>query len=128
VRVILDTNVFLWIISGDRRLSAAARRVFLDEDTTPLLSVASVWEMMIKTSLGKLTFPLKPGPFIQEQLRLNGCTLLDVTFDHCVMVASLPFHHRDPFDRLIIAQSLAARTPVLSSDRSWSDYGVTNLF
>lgn len=126
--MILDTNVFLWIISGDRRLSAAARRVFLDDDTTPLLSIASVWEMMIKTSVGKLTLPPKPGPFIQEQLRLNSRTLLDVTFEHCVMVASLPFHHRDPFDRLVIAQSLAERMAVLSSDRSWSDYGVRDLF
>jgi PIN domain nuclease of toxin-antitoxin system len=128
VRVIFDTNVFLWIISGDRKLSAAARKVFLDSDTMPLVSMASVWEMMIKASLGKLMLPPNPGRFIQEQLRLNSCTLLEITFDHCAKCHSLPFLHKDPFDRLIIAQSLTERMPVLSADRAWSDYGVTNLF
>ena len=128
MRVVLDTNVFLWILSGDEKLSAAAREVFLDDDTSPLVSAASIWEIMIKASLRKLSLPRAPGQFIKDQLQLNSCTLLDITVDHCAAVASLPFHHKDPFDRLIIAQSLAERLPVLSADRTWRKYGVKNLF
>jgi len=119
VRVILDTNVFLWIISGDRKLSAAARKVFLDSETIPLVSMASIWEMMDQDELRQAHAAPNPGRFLQEQLRLNACTLLDITFDHCVTVSSLPFHHKDLFDRLIIAQSLTERMPVLSADRLW---------
>lgn len=128
MKVLLDTNVFLWIISEDQNLSRAARRIYLNDKTVPFLSMASVWEIMIKTSLGKLDLPLKPGPFLSEQLQLNACTLLDITFDHCVMVASLPFHHKDPFDRLIAAQALVERIPVLSADGIMAKYGVKNLF
>jgi PIN domain nuclease of toxin-antitoxin system len=128
VRVLLDTNVFLWIVSDDRKLSAAARKVFLDDETSPLVSAASIWEMMVKVSLGKLTLPANPGQFITEQLYLNSCTLLDITVDHCAAVTSLPFHHKDPFDRLIIAQSIVERVPVLSADGTWKKYGVKNLY
>jgi PIN domain nuclease of toxin-antitoxin system len=128
MKVLLDTSVFLWIISDDGKLSPEARAVYLAEGTDPLLSVASVWEIMIKASLGKLDLPARAGQFIKEQLRLTSCTLLDITVDHCVMVRSLPFHHKDPFDRLIAAQALVERIPVLSSDRTMTEYGVKNLF
>jgi len=128
VRILLDTNVFLWIISEDARLSPVARDLFLDGKNVPLLSIASVWEIMIKSSLRKLDLPENPGPFIREQLRLNSCTLLDITVEHCVMVASLPFHHKDPFDRLIVAQALVENIPVISADSIMKEYGVKNLF
>jgi PIN domain nuclease of toxin-antitoxin system len=128
MKVLLDTNVFLWIISDDARLSSGAREVFLDEGTDPLLSMASVWEIMIKASLHKLDLPLRSGQFIKEQLRVTACTVLDITVDHCAMVRSLPFHHKDPFDRLIAAQALVERIPVLSADHAIARYGVKNLF
>ena len=128
MRFLLDTNVFLWIISDDERLSPGARAVYLDQETDPLLSMASVWEMMIKASLRKLDLPPRPGSFIRDQLRQTACTVLDITIDHCVMVRTLPFHHKDPIDRLIVAQALAERIPVLSANRAMARYGVKNLF
>ena len=128
MRVLLDTNVFLWIISDDERLSHRARAVYLDQETDPLLSMASVWEMMMKASLRKLDLPPRPGSFIKDQLRQTACTVLDITIDHCAMVRSLPFHHKDPFDRLIVAQALVERIPVLSADGAMARYGVKNLF
>ena len=128
MRILLDTNVFLWIISEDARLSPVARDLFLDGKNVPLLSIASVWEIMIKSSLRKLDLPENPGPFIREQLRLNSCTLLDITVEHCGMVASLPFHHKDPFDRLIVAQALVENIPVISADDTMKEYGVKSLF
>lgn len=128
MKILLDTNVFLWILGGDRKLSRKARDVFLNAKNVPLLSMASVWEIMIKHGLGKLDLPSKPGPFLREQLSLNACSLLDITYDHCAMVSALPFLHKDPFDRMIVAQALVERIPVLSSDGIMAKYGVKNLF
>ena len=112
MRVILNTNVFLWIISDDQRVSTAARETYLDDDTIPILSMASIWEMMIKSSIGKLESPPTPGQLMEEQLRLTACTILDITIEHRTAVASLPFHHRHPS----IASS--SPNPWLSASRS----------
>lgn len=120
--VLLDTHSFLWALSDSPRLSAAARSVFLDQDRRLLLSTASVWEMAIKSNLGKLTLAKPLGAFLDEQLALNGIEILDVRRAHAERVATLPLHHRDPFDRLLVAQATFERLPLLSADETLDRY------
>lgn len=125
---LLDTHAFLWLLAGDRRLSPASKRLFVDPANEPLLSVASAWEIAIKTSLGKLTLPAPPRRWLRQELSRNGVELLPISFDHATRVAQLPFHHRDPFDRLIAAQALEENLGLLSADAAFDAYGVTRLW
>jgi PIN domain nuclease of toxin-antitoxin system len=128
MRILLDTNVFLYLIMDDPNLSQKSKDVFLDEGSEPFLSMASVWEMFIKTSTGKLSLPEKPSAFIREQLAINGISLLPIRYTHLEGLLVLPMIHKDPFDRVIIAQSLSEKMPVLSSNPVFAEYGVENLF
>ena len=128
MRALLDTHAFLWFVGGNGQPSAQARGVIADPNTDPLLSVASVWEMAIKISLGKLTIPAPFEYFISTQLQRNGMTLLAISVDHAARVVSLPFHHRDPFDRLLVAQALVERQPILSADGAFDAYGVNRVW
>ncbi|NBC30704.1 MAG: PIN domain-containing protein [Spirochaetes bacterium] len=128
MRVILDTSVFLWIIADDPRLSDNARSIFLDHDTEAHVSMASVWEMFIKIGTGKLVVTENPSTFLREQFSENLISLLPIHYEHCARVAELPDIHKDPFDRLIVAQALHTGLPVLSGDATFARYGVENLF
>lgn len=128
MRVLLDTHAFLWFVGGSAQLSSRARQVIADPTTEPLLSVASLWEMAIKISLGKLTIQAPFATFVPEQLRLNGITLLGITIDHTAGVTTLAFHHRDPFDRLLVAQAQSEQLPIVSADSAFDAYGVTRLW
>ena len=124
--LLLDTQAFLWWVAGDPRLSKRAARAITG--TECLLSVASCWEMAIKASLGKLTVPGAVDRFVQEQLEVNGFNLIAISLEHVSGVAALPFHHRDPFDRLLAAQALAEDLPVVSADPVFRRYGVTRVW
>jgi PIN domain nuclease of toxin-antitoxin system len=124
--VLLDTQAFLWWVTDDRRLSRRAARAIAGTDC--LLSVASCWEMSIKASLGKLSLPGTVDRFVQEQLEVNGFSLLAISLEHVGRVAALPFHHRDPFDRLLAAQALADDLSVVSADPVFRRYGVTRVW
>ncbi len=126
--ILLDTNIFLWIINDDSRLSSSGRKIYLNEDNRFLLSMASVWEMFIKIGTGKLDLPKPEERFIIDQLQENAITLLPVHYNHTANLLHLPDLHKDPFDRLIISQSLVEKMPVLSSDKIFSKYGVKNLY
>jgi len=121
---LLDTHTFLWFINDDPALSATAKALIEDVDNAIYLSVASVWEMAIKASLDKLEIPTPFTDFIDEQLRENSISLLDIKTVHAGVVVSLPFHHRDPFDRLIIAQSMGEDMPIIGKDVIFDDYGI----
>ena len=123
---LLDTQAFLWWVTDDPRLSKRASRAIAG--SACLLSVASCWEMAIKVSLGKLTLPGAVDRFVQEQLEVNGFRLLAVSLEHVGVVAALPFHHRDPFDRLLAAQALAEDVPLVSADPVFPRYGVTRVW
>ena len=124
--ILLDTQAFLWWVTDDRRLSKRARTAIA---ATPcVLSVASCWEMAIKSSLGKLTLPRAVDRFVQEQLEINGFTLLPLALEAIAGVAELPFHHRDPFDRLLAAQAVHARFDIVSSDAVFTKYGVRRIW
>ncbi len=128
MRILLDTNVFLWLLLDDPKLSQASKAVFLDQATEPLLSMASVWEIFIKHRLGKLRVPGNPASFIREQLKINSITLMPIHYAHLAGILDLPMLHKDPFDRIIIAQALHEHLPVLSSDSVFLEYGVKNLY
>jgi len=128
MRILLDTNVFLWLLLDDPKLSQASKALFLDQATEPLLSMASVWEIFIKHRIGKLSIPGNPASFIREQLRINSIGLLPIHYAHLEGILSLPMIHKDPFDRIIIAQAVHEHLAVLSSDPVFMEYGVPNLY
>ncbi|MFL6228443.1 MAG: type II toxin-antitoxin system VapC family toxin [Pyrinomonadaceae bacterium] len=113
MRLLLDTHAFLWFIMGSANLSPAARALIEDVANEKFLSVASIWEIAIKTSLGKLTLSAPLDVLIPQQLAVNGIELLNITLAHAAAIATLPFHHRDPFDRMLIAQAAVENMPVL---------------
>jgi len=114
MRVLLDTHAFLWGITADGRLSPLARKTF--EESELFLSVASVWEIVTKVALGKLPLPGKPSQYLPSQIAINGISLLPIHTRHVFRLETLPMHHRDPFDRILIAQSLEEDLPIVSSD------------
>ncbi len=112
----MDTHAFIWYTTDSSRLTATGRSLIDNGENDILLSTASVWEMAIEHSIGRLTFSMPFMESIEQQLAVNRIDIVEITFDHIEVVASLPLHHRDPFDRLIIAQSMAEQIPVLSRD------------
>jgi PIN domain nuclease of toxin-antitoxin system len=129
VRLLLDTHTLLWQGISPARLSARARQLLDDASTERLVSVATLWEMAIKVGLGKLA--LRQDSFerlIDEGLAAAKATLLHIEPRHVKFVATLPHHHRDPFDRLLVAQALAENVPLLSSDTELDPYGVQRLW
>jgi PIN domain nuclease of toxin-antitoxin system len=124
MRVLLDTNSFLWFIGGSDRLSIDAKNTITDPQNHLVLSAASLWEIAIKVGLGKLDLLQPYGQLIPQQLEENDIAVLPIEIGHLNKVIDLPFHHRDPFDRLIIAQALAEGVPIISSDAAFSHYAV----
>lgn len=129
---LLDTHAFLWFINDDKSLSQAAKAVIEDPANTIYLSVASVWEMAIKVRLGKLDMPLPFLDFMTDQMRRNRrLRLLGINIEHAAIVANLPLHHlhhRDPFDRMIVAQSVLAKFSIVTRDRAFEDYEVESYW
>jgi PIN domain nuclease of toxin-antitoxin system len=128
MRLLLDTHSFLWFIAGNERLSISARSAIENPDNQSLLSVCSLWEIAIKSSLGKLTLAQPLETLIPQQLAMNGIALLNINLQHTAIVSTLPFHHRDPFDRLLIAQAQAENIPIVSSNTNFDLYDITRLW
>lgn len=110
-------------MAGDRQLSAIARRALEDDDVEWWLSAASVWELSIKASLKRLVLPAPAAEYVGEKVRA-GLRIMSVDWVHAVVVERLPFHHRDPFDRLLVAQAQTERLAVVTSDAVFRKYGV----
>lgn len=124
----LDTHAFLWFIAGDSQLSQDAQVAIADAANDVLLSAASLWELAIKLSLGRLSLDGPFESFIAEQLPVNSIDLLPISLAHVTRVATLPFHHRDPFDRLLIAQALVDDLVLVSNERLFDSYAVRRLW
>lgn len=127
-RLLLDTHSFLWFVTADPKLSASAQRAIAIGSNEPLLSVASVWEIAIKVSIGRLPLPEPLHTFIPEQLRINRVEVSPIELRHTFEVARLPLHHRDPFDRLLIAQAMVESLPIISADAVFDNYPVQRIW
>ena len=128
MNILLDTQALMWFLLNDSRLSGKALETIVDADGLTFVSPASLWEIAIKISLGKYALPTSFESFWTEQLQINDFTLLPIAVSHAARVVALPFHHRDPFDRLIIAQSLVEAVPVVSSDTLFDQYGADRIW
>ena len=129
MNLLLDTQALLWFVLDDPRLSRKAVDKIVALKRVVFVSPASLWEIAIKISLGKYKLPEDFQQFWDKQLYFNDFKLLPVSIAHTSLVAELPFHHRDPFDRLIIAQSLVEMVPVVSSDTMFDSYtGVRRIW
>lgn len=124
MRFMIDTHVFLWFIAGDTRLSQPVRAAIEAEENEVLMSIASVWEIAIKIRIGKLALSQPFADLIPAQIAENEIELMPVSMDELKVVAMLPLHHRDPFDRLLIAQAMVQRITLVSDDPSFAQYGV----
>ena len=128
MRLLLDTHSFLWYIEDDDRLSQTAEQIISDIENEVLLSIGSLWEIAIKYGIGKLSLPCAFGEFISEQLLVNEMEVLPISLPHLATYTELPFHHRDPFDRLLIAQAMAENIPVVSRDSPLQEYSINVIW
>ncbi len=128
MKLLLDTPTLLWFIAGSTNLSAVARSLIEDELNEKFVSIASIWEIAIKVCIGKITLSASFDDLFPHQLELNGFELLPAKIEHTSIITTLPFHHRDPFDRLLIAQAIAEKMILISIDEDFDEYGITRLW
>jgi PIN domain nuclease of toxin-antitoxin system len=128
MRLILDTHVFLWWIIDSPQLSSRVRDVMRNQANELFLSVASAWEIAIKVNLGRLRLPDRPDRFIPGQLMKNAIEPLPVEMSHALHVSRLPAIHRDPFDRIIIAQSILEKMAVVTRDADIAKYKIKTFW
>ena len=122
MKLLLDSHALIWFISGDNRLGEQAKEAFLNSDNKLYFSKAGLWEMTIKISLGKLVLSENWLAAIEKEMISNGIQWLEIEIDHCKILADLPFHHRDPFDRLLISQAISEAMTIISIDSQFSHY------
>ena len=128
MRILLDTHTFLWWIADDPQLSIAARQIIENTDNILYLSAASGWEIAIKARLGKLELPDDVPGYVSEQIAINVIQVLPIEMSHALQVYTLPGHHRDPFDRLLVAQSQVEQLPILTIDPLIAKYAVATIW
>jgi len=124
MKLLLDTHALIWLISGDSKLSVSAKEAFLNQDNKLYFSKVSLWEITIKISLGKLVLAKHWLTAIEKEMISNGIQWLEIEIDHCKTLADLPFHHRDPFDRLLISQAISESMSIISIDSEFSHYSL----
>ena len=127
MRLLLDTHVFIWWADNPEKLSPAALAALENEANELILSVGSVWEMQIKIQLGKLKLSLPLRELVKNQQETNNLTVSPVALTHVLALEALPFHHKDPFDRLLIAQSIEEDLTLVTADSQFSAYSVKLL-
>jgi PIN domain nuclease of toxin-antitoxin system len=127
MKVLIDTQCWLWMNASPERLSHRTRSLLMEPSTERMLSVASVWEIGIKYQLGKLPLPAEPADYVPARLALTKTAPLSISVTHALRAGSLPAIHRDPFDRMIVAQALVEGVSVLSSDGQLDAYGIRRL-
>jgi PIN domain nuclease of toxin-antitoxin system len=128
VKLLLDTHALLWFALDDVRLSKTAVDLIGEPANEPLLSVASCWEIASKSALANTKSPNEFESFIKNQIEINQLTLHPISIPHLAIVKSLPFHHRDPFDRVLVAQAIVEACPILSVDERFDAYGVQRIW
>ena len=126
--ILLDTHSFIWWIEDSPRLSTLAKKIVENLDNNCFFSLASCWELAIKSSMGRIKLTLPIRDFIPQHLAANDFKQLSISFRHVARVGSLDFHHRDPFDRLLAAQALEEKMLILSMDTIFDHYGVERIW
>ena len=128
MRVLVDTHAFLWALLKDPRLSADAQQILTSESSELVFSLASLWEISIKMRLGRLRAIGSSVAYVRDEMTEYGMELLPIRFEHILRLETLPQHHGDPFDRLLIAQASTEGIPILTGDKRFSEYGVPLLW
>lgn len=124
MRLLLDAHAFLWWVTNSSRISDAAKRAIGDPANDVAIGIGCLWELAIKRSLRKLDFPFDFEPVLQDE----GFELVPISHEHLRTLENLPLHHRDPFDRLLIAQSIAERLAIVTNDEAFSRYAVSVIW
>lgn len=128
MRLLLDTHAFLWFVLMDAQLSVKARKLIDDPENDKFISPASYWEFAIKIGAGKYALTEPYEDFMKRAIDGNGFIILPVHWRHTARLTNMPFHHRDPFDRLMIAQALVEQMPIVSNDALFDPYGIQRLW
>ncbi len=128
MKLLLDTHSLIWFFSGEPKLSNTARIYIEEVKHQKFISLATVWEMAIKQSKNKLDLALPLEDYIQQKLKLEDFELLPINLNHLAIISSLPFLHNDPFDRLIIAQAIVEKIPILSRDLAFDSYDIQRIW
>ncbi|QTA83615.1 PIN domain-containing protein [Desulfonema limicola] len=128
MKLLLDTHVFIWWAANPEKLSNAALNACEDKSNSLFLSSASIWEMQIKMQIGKMRLPCSLKNLIKQHENSNELDILNISLNHIYKLEELPMHHRDPFDRMLICQSIEEKLVVISKDNVFSDYEVNLLW
>ncbi len=128
MKLLLDTHTFLWWVEGTPRLSSTARQRIENGVNECYLSLASCWEMAIKSGVGKLELAIPVMEYVPQHLSANGFRLLEISFRHVARIEQLERHHQDPFDRLIVAQAMEEKMAIVSTDTAFDLYGVKRVW
>lgn len=128
MKVLLDTHALLWLVEGDARLSQKGADLLVDPGNELLLSPATYWELAVKIGIGKYRIAVPLAAYIEEAIRLYQLTILPIELRHAAAVAELPHHHKDPFDRMLVAQCMVDQLPLVSSDEAFDAYPVQRLW
>jgi PIN domain nuclease of toxin-antitoxin system len=128
MNLLLDTHAFLWFIDGNVKLSQRARELIEDPQNVKLVSIASLWEIGLKMSLGRLELAQPFEELLPRQMEVNGFGVLPLRISHIARIIALPFHHRDPFDRMLVAQCAAEDLALVSLDSAFDQYSIRRLW
>ena len=126
MQLLIDTHILIWFLEGNNLLLQPRRQIISNSQNEILVSIASVWEIAIKISIGKLTLA-NPLADVIKQISIEDIEILPISPEHTLQVSTLPFHHRDPFDRIIIAQSQVESLPIMTDDGEFGNYGIKIL-
>jgi PIN domain nuclease of toxin-antitoxin system len=128
MKILLDTCVFLWIISGDRELSEKRGKIFSSPDNEIFLSPISVWEIIVKHQIGRLPLPERPETFVLKNRKKHGIESLPLGEEAALQLSKLPDYHKDPFDRMLVCQAISEGMPVMTPDPSINQYPVRTIW
>ncbi|MFN9173231.1 MAG: type II toxin-antitoxin system VapC family toxin [Synechocystis sp.] len=128
MKILIDTHVFIWWTGDVKKLSSRVYDLLVDPNTDVMLSIVSIWEMQIKFSLGKLQLKISLSQLVDDEVKANRIELLPLSLSHIYALHSLPLHHRDPFDRMLIAQSMNTDLQIVSVDEKFDFYGVSRIW
>lgn len=127
MRLLLDTHIFFWLNTDPKKLSTFVTDTVADKSNDLVLSVASIWEIQIKTQIGKMSLPAPLSEIVSKNLMVNGIEILDINLEHVLALDKMPQHHKDPFDRIIIAQAKVEDLAIVTNDAIFTNYEVKLL-